>query len=165
MKKETAREFTLKPWYSSEDAKRSLGRICQAVNERDKKIYLSGLEEKPYMVMDNIDKNVGFHADMEITIENLKADWSSVMAAIIFLNLRVRIRGKSKLRAVLYRHPENRHPAFQYAHKSPSDPLKEILESIDTRLDSLEKTASYFKDEWRAKKNLPPLESLKSGIK
>lgn len=158
MKKETASEFTLKPWYSSEDVKRSLGRICQAVNERDKKIHLSGLEEKPYMVMENIDKNESFHTDMEITIENLKADWSAVTLAVIFLDFRVRIRGKSKLRAVLYRHPENRHPAFQYTHKSPSDPLKESLESIDIRLNSLENIARGLINEWRTKeKNMPPL--------
>jgi hypothetical protein len=157
MRKIIPRKLILKPWYSSEEAKRSLGRICQLVNERDKKIYISGFEEKPYVVMDNIDKDVDFHTDMEITIENLKADWSVVMSAIIFFDLKVRVRGKSKLRAVLYRHPENRHPVFQYTHKDPSDPLKEMLENINTRLDSLEKTASYFKNEWRVKKNLPPL--------
>lgn len=128
--------FELAEWYSSETAKRSLGAICQAVNEHGEEIGLLGTEQRPYLMLEDADNSEPSQDEVEITIDEAKADWSSVVAAAMFMGTRFRIHGKKVQRAVLYRHPKNAHPAMKY-QRVQSRELKGIAQKLEELLDEV----------------------------
>lgn len=126
-----SKPFTLESWYASEGAKRSFGRICQAVNEQGGAIALLGTEEKPMLVLADADDHPEIADEIAMTIEEVRADWPAVTSAAL-LGTQFRIRGKKVMRAVLFRHPEARHPAERYLRSRCSDAnaLAQRLETL-----------------------------------
>jgi hypothetical protein len=114
-------DFELKDWYASDAAKRSLGTICQAVNEQGATIYLLGTEDKPLLVLADADEHKPEPSEIEISIDEAKADWPNITTAAAIYGTRFRIRGKKVVRAVLYRNPAARHPAERYFRSSSAD--------------------------------------------
>jgi hypothetical protein len=113
-------EFELDDWYASEAAKRRFGSICQAVNEQGTTVTLLGTEDEPLLVLANADEHPQRPDEIEITIDEAKADWPAVTTAAA-LGTRFRIRGKKVIRAVLFRAPKARHPAEKYLRASSVD--------------------------------------------
>lgn len=70
-------QFQLEEWYSGDAAKRSFGRICQAVNEEGEKVGILGTQTQPYLFLEDIDEVDESSDDVVISIEEAKADWSS----------------------------------------------------------------------------------------
>lgn len=128
--------FELAEWYSSETAKRRLGAICQAINEQGEKVALMGTEQRPLLLLEDADNSEPSQDEVEITIDEAKADWSSVIAAAMFMGTRFRIHGKKVQRAVLYRHPKNSHPALKY-QRAQSLELKGIAQKLEDLLDEV----------------------------
>lgn len=130
----------LKEWYSSEEAKRNLGTICQAVNEQGSSVELLGTEDRPYICL--VDAKEILPADNEVlvTIEEAKADWPAVTAAALFYGTAFRIRGKRVERAVLYRHPTNRHGAVKYRRPQVED----ISQSVSAFLEEVRRVSEHF---------------------
>jgi hypothetical protein len=114
-------DFKLERWYPSEAAKRRFGSICQAVNEQSTTVRLLGTEEAPLLLLTDADKHPPQPGEIEITIDEAKADWSAVTTAAAIYGTRFRIKGRKRVRAVLYRHRVNRHPAEKYLRSSSAD--------------------------------------------
>ncbi len=130
-------KFDLKEWYSSESAKRSLGRICQAVNEQGKTIGLLGAADRPYLLLEDADDSKPSKEEIEITIDEAKAEWSSVTAAVLFFGTSFRIHGKKQQRAVLKRNPKRSHPALKY-RRALSPDLSKIASKLNAILDEIQ---------------------------
>jgi hypothetical protein len=113
-------QFELDEWYPSEAAKRRFGSICQAVNEQGETVHLLGTEDAPLLVLADADNHPPRPDEIEITIEEAKADWPAVTTAAA-LGTRFRVRGKKLVRAVLFRAPKARHPAEKYLRSSSAD--------------------------------------------
>jgi hypothetical protein len=114
-------DFELEGWYASEAGKRRFGSICQAVNEQGAKVYLLGSKEAPLLILADADKHRPQPDEIKITIDEAKADWPAVTTAAAIYGTRFRIKGRKHVRAVLYRHPSNRHPAEKYLRSSSAD--------------------------------------------
>lgn len=171
--------FELVDWYSGDAAKRSFGRICQAVNEEGEKIGILGTEGRPYLFLEDIDAVDETAEDVTISIEEAKADWSAVTHAAMLYGTRFVINGKKKPRAILYRNGEEMHPALKYRRgQSPQasfiaskleDLLKEVrklgrmrlyekheLLAIASRFEgAAELIERRFREVWRSANGMP----------
>jgi hypothetical protein len=98
-------------WLASEDVKRRLGAICTAVNEGGGKIFFHGSPDRPTIVLEDSDGVASSPDESELSIDDARANWSTIVAAVLFYGARFRIRGKRVKRAIIYRHPTNRHAA------------------------------------------------------
>ena len=177
--------FELADWYPSEAAKRSFGRICQAVNEEGETITLMGTQQAPLLMLQDADECPELLGDVKLTIDEAKADWPAVTTAALVYGTRFRIQGKKVARAVLYRDPKARHPAEKY-HRAASVDANRVaatLESLAAEvrkfghklakfvpnyaagemrsvIERLEKSASIidrrFAQLWRVSNGLPP---------
>lgn len=153
-------KFTLQGWYASEDAKRSFGPICQAVNETGKNVTLSGSPDKPLLVLANFDESPPSKSEVEISIDDARANWSSITYAAMMFDVRFRIRGKKKLRAVMTRHPINRHSACKYASAMPGEmsgtiiglaaEVRQLSERIELLSGKIEVTSRHYRELYRA---------------
>jgi hypothetical protein len=158
--------FQLREWYSSDEVKRRLGSICQAVNEQGRTVGLLGSDRHPLIILENADDVEPIAGEEEVTIDEARADWSSITYAVLFLGTTFRIMGKKRARAVLRRHPENRHPALKYRAALPSDlgrvvtaieKLLEELRGVCLRLESATDVIDRrFRETWRATHGLNP---------
>lgn len=155
--------FELEDWYPSDEAKRSLGSICQHVNEQGREIGLLGSEERPTLILVDARKVPVADNEVDIAIDEAKADWSAVTAAALFYGTVFRIRGKKIVRAVLRRHPVNRHSAIKYRRVQPED----LTLSVQHFLDDMRDIAKHFDEttdvirrqftaDWRSKNMDPP---------
>lgn len=161
-------EFALRDWYPSEDAKRRLGAICQAVNETGARTYLLGTAERPYLLLEDADAADESADEWGISIDDAKANWSAVTAAALFFGARFRIQGKKRPRAILSAHPENRHPALRYRRPRDRnlsrivDRLNAITDDLGALFEGLANSADLidrrFRDIWRGANGMPPLE-------
>lgn len=177
--------FELETWYSSETAKRSFSAICQAVNQQNRKTALLGTENRPLLVLEDADDSEPSEDEIEITIDEAKADWSSIIAATMFMGTRFRIHGKKVPRAVLYKHPKNSHPATKYRRAQPLelrgiarklqellDEVRQLRQIVDLSSDGpfgiliskLEKASDVmdrrFREVWRDSQELPAQSSI-----
>lgn len=113
--------FKLQDWYASEGAKRSFGRICQAVNEEGASVTLLGSEDSPLLVLADAEDHPASPDEIILTIDEAKADWAAVTTAAAIYGTKFRIKGKKVMRATLRRHPEARHPAERYLRSQSED--------------------------------------------
>ena len=130
--------FELEDWYSSDAAKRSFGRICQAVNEEGEKIGLLGTKDSPYLYLEDIDDADLESDDIIISIEEAKADWSAVTYAAMLTGARFQIQGKKHPRALLYRNDDVPHPALKY-RKAQSPHMSSIAAKLEDILKEVQK--------------------------
>lgn len=130
--------FRLQQWYSSDQAKRSFGAICQKVNEEGETVGLLGKEDRPYLLLQDIDGAPLSDDDVEITIEEARADWSSVTYAAMLQGTRFRINGKRLPRALLFRNEKEPHPALKY-RKAQTPQLAAIAAKLDELLKEIQK--------------------------
>jgi hypothetical protein len=152
-----------KDWYSSDDAKRKFGAICQQVIEQGREIGLLGSEERPLLTLVNAESVEQAENEIEISIDEARADWSAVTAAALFYGTVFRIRGKKTTRAVLRRHKVNRHAAIhRYRRPQPEDLLQTVehlIEELRGVCKHFESTTNIidrrFKEVWREKNGLP----------
>jgi hypothetical protein len=114
-------QLALQDWYPSEGAKRSFGSICQRVNENGSSVYVLGTPERPLLILRDADSIEPTPDEIPISIDEAKAEWPAVTTAAAIYGTRFRIRGRRKMRAVLYRHPINRHPAERYRRSQSID--------------------------------------------
>lgn len=114
-------ELPLQRWYASEGAKRSFGSICQRVNESGGSVDLLGTPERPLLVLGDADSIEPAPDEVLISIDEAKAEWPAVTTAASIFGTRFRVRGRKTMRAVLYRHPINRHPAERYKRSQSID--------------------------------------------
>lgn len=171
--------FVLEDWYTSDQAKRSFGAICQGVNEQGEKISLLGTKDRPYLFLQDIDDAQLSDDDVEITIEEARADWSAITHAAMLHGTRFRINGKKRQRALLFRNENEPHPALKYRKaQAPQmaaiaakleELLKEIqklgrvrvverreMASLVTRFESAaELIERRFRDVWRSSQGMP----------
>jgi hypothetical protein len=143
---------SLSGWYSSDEAKRRFGRICQLVNESSEDVGLLGTEKEPLLWLIDVDKfptNEVRQRLVEITIEEAQKNWSAVTAAAIFLGVCFLIKGKKLERAVLVQHETNKHKAFNYSDKFHAQSLlkgeKSMSEKLDDIFDSLDEIKGNIK--------------------
>ena len=132
IRKSITKPFELQSWYASEGAKRSFGGICQAVNEQGATVALLGTEDKPMLVLADADDHPDTADEIVMTIDEVKADWAAVTTAAAVYGTRFRIKGKKVTRAVLFRHPDARHPAERYLRSRSTDAnaLAQRLEAL-----------------------------------
>ena len=156
------KQFDLEDWYPSEDAKRSLGSICVQVNEQGREIGLLGSEDRPALTLIDAREVAIADNEVDVSIDEAKADWSAITAAALFYGTVFRIRGKKIVRAILRRHPVNRHSALQYRRLQPEDleqSIQHFLDDMREIADRFDKTTDVIKrrftDDWRGK-NLGP---------
>ena len=118
-------------WFSSDSAKRNFGTLSELIRE-GLEVDLLGREDAPLLML--VDANLVEPTFQKVTIsvEEAKAEWSSITAAATFFGTEFRIQGKH-LSAVLRRHEINRHPAFKFKRPQMDNP-SEILEEIKTEL-------------------------------
>ncbi len=114
-------EFKLRIWDSSETAKRTFGRLCQAVNENGGSVRLLGTAEEPLLVLADIDDHPEEPGDVTLGIDEAKSDWPAVTTAAAVFGTRFRIRGKARMRAVLFKSPDAQHPAERYRRSDSPD--------------------------------------------
>lgn len=154
--------FSLDDWYASDDAKRRFGSVCQQVNEQGREIGLLGSEERPLLTLAHAESVEQAENEIEVSIDEAKADWSAVIAAALFYGTVFRIRGKKITRAVLRRHKVNRHAAIQYRRPQPED----LLQTVEHLIEELRGVCKHFdsttniidrrfKEVWREKNGLP----------
>jgi hypothetical protein len=127
-------------WYSSDEAKRRFGWICQAVNENAETIGLLGSENEPLLWLIDVDKfptNEVRQRLVEITIEEAQKNWSAVTSAALFLGVCFLIKGKKVERAVLVQHETNKHKAFKYSDKFHAQSLLKGEKTISEKLDDI----------------------------
>ena len=82
------------PWYASEEAKRNLGSICREVFAMDTAVGLLGTPAEPLLVLER-----GLPAgpdDVEVSIDEARADWSNVTLAAAIYGTRFRIRDRRR---------------------------------------------------------------------
>ena len=133
--------FDLQDWYSSEGAKRKFGPICQAVNEESREIELGGSVDRPLLSLVDTSLVPTEKDEVEISIIEATANWSSVTAAALFYGTVFRIRGKRVVRAILRRHRVNRHGAHKYRRRQIEDMSQTLstfikdFERVSKRLD------------------------------
>jgi hypothetical protein len=132
-------KFELDDWYPSEAAKRSFGTICTAVNEEGTSVHLLGTERAPALVLADARKYARRSEDVEITIDEAKADWSAVITAAM-LGTRFRIMGKKVERAVLFRGARVRHAAEKYL-RSPSKDANRLAQQLEDLAKEVRKMA------------------------
>lgn len=172
IKKRLTEPFALAPWYASDDAKRSFGRIAQEVNDTGKSTTLLGNKENPLLVLEDADDHPPTPEEIIITIDEARADWSAITTAAALSDARFRIKGKRVERAVLSRHPDATHPARKYLRSQSIDAnalalrleqlAKEVralgqqlkrLGDLDFLTDRLDRSANVidrrFKEIWR----------------
>lgn len=149
IKKKPAKEFELDKWYQGESAKRNFGRICQAVNEEGAEIGILGSESAPHLFLVDIDKIKDRADAVTITIEEAKADWSSVTHAAMLYGTKFIIHGKKVERAFLYRNDKSPHPAVKY-RQPQSDQTAKIIRKLEETLNEIKKLGrirTFEKDE------------------
>lgn len=122
----------LEPWYSSEDAKRRIGWLCQTVNENHAKVGLLGSREEPVLFLEDVETCEVVPVNEQITIEEARSNWPAVTIAAAVLGTTFRVEGKKRPRAILYANDCVQHPALKYRHSASSS-----LESIASRLEEL----------------------------
>jgi hypothetical protein len=147
--------FKLTNWYASETAKRSFGSICQAVNEKGATVHLLGSEDSPLLVLDDADNHEPRPDEIEISIDEAKADWSAVTTAAA-LGTRFRINGKKVVRAVLFRAHGARHPAEKYLRSSSADVnlLAQKLEDLANEVRKLVRMARRSQNDRRGDESM-----------
>ena len=164
----TKPEFSLDEWYSSDGAKRRLGSICKALNEEGETAYLLGSEDSPLLVLRDADDVEKIEGEIDVTIDEAKADWSALTAAALFYGSQFRIHGKRIERAVLYKHPNNEHSALKYRRSKTPDlakiekklgnilydirKLSKIADRFDASIDIIDRR---FREIWRRSQSLP----------
>lgn len=149
IKKKPAKDFELEEWYQGESAKRNFGRICQAVNEEGAEIGILGSESAPHLFLVDIDKIKDRADAVMITIEEAKADWSSVTHAAMLYGTKFIIHGKKVERAFLYRNDKSPHPALKY-RLPQSDQTAKIIRKLEETLNEIKKLGrirTYERDE------------------
>jgi hypothetical protein len=162
-----ATEFELEEWYPSDTAKRRFGSICQAINERGAEIGLLGSDEKPLLLLRDADAVDASPSEVTISIDEAKANWSAVTAAVLFFDTQFRIIGKKRERAVLMRHPRNRHDALKYRRAKGREmtgviqKLEQILDELRNTCERLDASAEVisrrFREAWRTSTGFSPL--------
>ena len=133
--------FDLKKWYASEDAKRSFGSICRAVNDRGQATTILGSSDRPYLILKDADDVPLEPWHISMSIDAMKADWSNVVIAAIHYGAVFRIQGKLKERAVLFAHPDNKPPARKYS-RAKLGPLGDVTSKLEAVLDELRELAT-----------------------
>lgn len=136
-------KFELQDWYSGEAAKRSFGRICQAVNEESKSTNLLGSKQSPLLILDDASWEDSLEGEVVLAIDEAKSDWSAVINAAM-LGTRFRIKGRKVDRAVLYRLPDVKHPAEKYL-RSPSAGVNRIALQLEDLANEIRKLPNAMK--------------------
>jgi hypothetical protein len=111
----------LQSWYASEGAKRSFGSLCRQVDESGDSVSLLGTPDRPLLILGDADSIEPAPDEILVSIDEAKAEWSAVTTAATIYGTRFRVRGRTTMRAVLYRHPTNRHPAERYLRSQSVD--------------------------------------------
>jgi hypothetical protein len=117
--------YKLADWYSSEIAKRNLGKICDAIFYQHKVVYLLGTETEPLLELAPPPVKPD---DEEISIDEARADWSNVTLAAAIYGTQFRIQGRRStptrrglVLAILRRNLKARHPAEKYFRAQSTD--------------------------------------------
>lgn len=154
-------KFILEKWYNSESAKRQFGRICQTVNEHGETVHLLGTEKTPFLCLTDVDLEERLNSDVVLSIDEVRADWSSVIQAAL-LGTRFWIKGRKIDRAVLYRLHGVKHPSEKYLRSSSlsNNIIAQKLEDLAGEVRKLSKnmvqtlSVPYSRDFFREVKNL-----------
>jgi hypothetical protein len=138
---ERREEFLRKSWFASDEAKRNFAGLCAMVNERRRAVGLLGREAAPLLTLVDARSVQPAEHEIEISIEQAKADWPAVIVAALLYGSTFRIRGQKVMRAVLRRHAVNRHPATKY-YRPPAEDMQTVelvqeLRSLARRFDSI----------------------------
>lgn len=134
--KKPVKKFELANWYQGESAKRNFGRICQAVNDEGAQVGILGSENAPHLLLADIDGITDREGAVTITIEEAKADWSSVTHAAMLYGTKFIIHGKKIERAFLYRNDRSLHPATKY-RQAQSDKSATIIRKLEEMLSEI----------------------------
>lgn len=138
--RDRADAFDLAEFYASEDAKRAFGGICLAVNVQGKQVALLGAAHKPLAMLSPAAAIPASQFEVSISIDDAKANWSSVTAAVLFFGTAFRISGTNFDHAVLQRHAINRHPAHRYRRPQ----LEDIPQNLDLLIDDMREMTDRF---------------------
>lgn len=134
--------FPLSRWYPSTDLKTYLGPVVSRLSETTITVGALGTKECPLIELS------GYVLESEtaavpITVEEARDAWSELTAAVVYLGVPFIVSRRGEEAAVIRRHPENRHKAFDFAHQ-----YHEIAGPQDdtTLLQALEAQTAAFKD-------------------
>ena len=119
------------------------------MNEEGAEIGILGSESTPHLFLVDIDKIKDRADAVTITIEDAKADWSSVTHAAMLYGTKFIIHGKKVERAFLYRNDKSPHPAVKY-RQPQSDQTAKIIRKLEETLNEIKKLGrirTFEKDE------------------
>jgi hypothetical protein len=122
-----------RPWYPSDEAKRSFGSLCQQAYDEGE-VELLGREDAPLLILVDARSVERAASEIDISIDEAKANWPAVTGAAMLYGSVFRIHGNRIARAILRRHGRNRHPATKYYRRPATD---DLAQSIDELRDDL----------------------------
>lgn len=156
--RKVAQSVKLKSWYPSEIAKRNFGPICRAVNVQRQQVSLMGTEQKPLVEIFPSADIPQTQFEIAISIDEARADWPSVLLAVMLYGTVFRVSGTHNTHAVIKRHALNRHGAFRYRRPQLEDipqnfsilldDLRDVSDKFDTTTKMIDRR---FKEVWRDK--------------
>jgi hypothetical protein len=131
----------LREWYSSTDLKTLLGPVVSALFQKNKTVTALGKPENPLIELAGYALEDEWAA-LPITVDDAREVWSEVTAAVLFFGVPFLISRRGEDVAVMRRHSENRHRAFNfvqqyYDHIGPKED--------QTLLQALEAQTAAFK--------------------
>lgn len=131
------KKIVWKQWYASEEAKRSLGTLCRAVQEKCNHVGLLGSEAYPLVWLSPANQIARAENEVSLTIEMARADWSAVMDAVVYFRVQFRIGSLAQDVAVL-RPTTTRPKAFSYFAQKPTvATLDDRVRALEEKLDQL----------------------------
>ena len=156
-------------WYSGDDARAKLGPLSRAINEQGETVGVLGTREEPLILIEDYDMAGARSRDVVLSIEAARSAWTEITLAAIFYNTRFRILVRTTPRAVLSRHPKNRHPASKYRGSSSIsvrkkldsrlEQMMEVMDRFDEKLERFEEKLGvidrHFREVWRHSNGLP----------
>jgi hypothetical protein len=126
-----------------------------------------GTREKPLLLLEDFEIAGARSRDVVLSIEAARSAWTEITLAAMFYNTRFRILGRTTPRAILSRHPRNRHPASKYrgsssisVRKKLDGRLEQMMEAMDRLDDKLGVIDRHFREVWRKSNGLPTSDTV-----
>ncbi|QIG74655.1 hypothetical protein EVC12_020 [Rhizobium phage RHph_I42] len=116
--------------FALDEFKRNAVRLCKAVDADG--FSVGGSETLPLMYLYAAGELMQREQDHEISVEQLKADFSNIHIAVTVLGVRFHIFSKKTPLAILVRNEDVKHGALRYAQPpTPENALTGVQKSLD----------------------------------
>lgn len=96
-------DFPLKNWYSMNEAKRKLGALAQALNEKEERVGIAGSADAPKFFLQDVDLSDLDGSEQHLGVDQLRTAWSDKLEEVRKSGSLIVVEGSRKPRAVLFR--------------------------------------------------------------